>query len=262
MLVGVISDLHANIPALYATLDHLEDLGMNSLLCAGDLVGYYTFPDQVIRELSKRPDLSGIVMGNHDLCIAGGIFADQFTSDFMATLTMAFMETQNFDALQAIGWGVKNTDKGLARFLLQDNFFIDQFDGVGIAMLHGCPNTVCREQMSEVNSYLPQNKAQANKLAIMDFLVHNKAQILISGHTHLAYKIEVAPGLVALNSGSVGQPRDGDPRACCATIEIENGEISAIDFHRVEYDILETQKPVRGESELPASLADRLAEGR
>jgi predicted phosphodiesterase len=262
MLVGVISDIHANIPALYATLDHLQDLGINALLCGGDLVGYYTFPDQVIRELSNHPDLVGIVMGNHDLCIAGGIFADRFTSDFMGTLTMAFMATENFDALQAIGWGVKNTDRELARFLIQDNFFVDQFDGVGIAMLHGCPNAVCNEQMSEVNSYLPKNKVEANKLALMDFLVHNKAQILITGHTHLPYKVEIAPGIIAINAGSVGQPRDGDPRASSATIETENGQIISIDFHRVEYDLAEAQKPIYGETDLPQSLAERLAQGR
>lgn len=53
LLIGVISDIHANIAALYATLDHFDDLGINTLLCAGDLVGYYTFPDQVIREIKS-----------------------------------------------------------------------------------------------------------------------------------------------------------------------------------------------------------------
>lgn len=262
MLIGVISDIHANIPALYATFDYFEEMGVNSILCAGDLVGYYTFPDQVIREVSTRPDISGMVMGNHDLCIAGGIFADRFTSDFMATLTMAFMATQNFDALQAIGWGVKNTNKDLAQFLIQDNFFVDQFDGVGIAMLHGCPNTICNEQMSEINAYMPRNKAEENKLALMDFLVHNKARILISGHTHLPYRVDIAQGIAAINAGSVGQPRDGDPRASCATIEAENGQILAIDFHKVTYDFSETQKPIYEETELPNSLAERLASGK
>jgi len=263
MLIGVISDIHANIPALYATLDYLDDMGVNSLLVAGDLVGYHTFPDQVIRELSTRSDLTGIVMGNHDLCIAGGIFADRFTPDFLANMTQSFLMTQNFDALAAIGWGVKNIDPKLAQFLLQDNFFVEEFNNIGIAMMHGCPNQVCSEQMSEINSYLPEDKAQANKLGIMDLLLNNAAQILITGHTHLPFRVDIAAGtIVALNPGSVGQPRDGDPRASFLTIEVNGDEFPSIEFHKAKYDISATQQPIYKELELPNSIAERLSHGR
>jgi len=63
--------------------------------------------------------MTGIVMRNHDMMVAGGIFAELFTSDFLATLTQAFMATSNFDALQIIGWGVKNTAIGGTGFIIR-----------------------------------------------------------------------------------------------------------------------------------------------
>jgi putative phosphoesterase len=122
-------------------------------------------------------------------------------------------------------------------------------DSVNIAVYHGSP----RVPLSE---YVMPEEAE---MRAAQLIAESECNLLVLGHTHKPYAIEHGDALL-LNPGSVGQPRDGDPRACYAIVEIVEGKIS-LHIHRVKYDIERTQEKMKRLG-LPEPLATRLRLGR
>ncbi len=221
----VLSDIHANLPALEAVLEDVE--GEEFLFC-GDLIGYYVWPDEVV-EIAREKDFTG-VRGNHDEALA---------------------TRSNFgfrgEAVEALNWTEENISRENLEYVENLPYTRkDVIDGRTVFMAHGSPNR-------PVEEYVHPSQATAAFLERQGV----EADVLLLGHTHVPFVKEIQ-GTLVVNPGSVGQPRDGDPRASYATLDLENLDA---EIHRVEYDVERVQEAVREEG-LPETLAERLEHGR
>ncbi|ADQ65830.1 phosphoesterase [Halogeometricum borinquense DSM 11551] len=219
MRVAVISDVHANRVALDAVLDDMPDV--DSILCAGDVVGYNPWPAECVAELRARDVPT--VMGNHDRAVASDT-------------------TFRFNAMAAAG--VKH-----AREKLDDDAMTwlsdlpderTEFDG-RVRLTHDHP------RIQDKYTYPDEFEA--------DFL--DGEDVLVLGHTHVQGHRVFDEGIV-MNPGSVGQPRDGDPRAAYAILDLDD---LTVDERRVDYDIEAVVDAVT-EAGLPERIGRRLYDGK
>jgi len=219
MKVGVISDVHANRVALDAVLADMP--AVDALLSAGDVVGYNPWPAECVAALRRRDVPS--VMGNHDRAVAGGT-AFRFNS--MARAGVEHARDELSDDQQA--WLADRPDS------------LRAFDG-RVRVVHGHPEDPDRYTYPE--DFSP------------DML--GDEEVLVMGHTHVQHHEVYDEGIV-MNPGSVGQPRDGDPRAAYAVLDLDDHSVAE---HRVGYDVEAVQAAVR-EAGLPEKIGLRLAKGR
>lgn len=231
MKIAIISDIHANIEALNAVL---RDIGkVTSIYCVGDLVGYGPDPNKVIEILETLGIKS--VMGNHDY----------------ATINNAPVGFNEI-AAAAVHWGHKNISKENMKLLssLPEHLLVE-YDNLSMYLVHGSPR-------DPLNEYIIPNTPDE---LLLHFLNNTKADFLIMGHTHLPFytNFEEQNGGIVLNPGSVGQPRDHDPRASYCIIEYEDEKIG-IEIKRIDYDINKVSEKIRNAG-LPEFLAERLFHG-
>jgi diadenosine tetraphosphatase ApaH/serine/threonine PP2A family protein phosphatase len=239
--VAVISDIHANWHALEAVLEAVEREEPDELWCLGDLVGYGPRPNPCCVAVERRAALS--LAGNHDLGVLGVLDLGEFTGD----------------AVVAARWTRGVLAEGSRAFLqsLQSSGRRE-----GAELFHASPRDPVWEYVI----------SEETALAALEMTV---SPLVLVGHSHVALSVSLANGDLSgavapdgteaplddarwlLNPGSVGQPRDGDPRAAWLELDFEarTGR-----FHRVSYDIARTQSELR-ERDLPEALAERLAHG-
>jgi predicted phosphodiesterase len=241
MRVAVVSDIHSNLHALEAVLAAIDAEAPDELWCLGDLVGYGPRPNECCAAIAERADVC--LGGNHDLAVRGTIDLDEFggeagiaarwTSDVLAPPARALL-----DRLEP---------EGTAH---------------GVALYHGS----ARDPIWE---YVLSDEGALATLELTD------APLVLVGHSHVALQVilsgedldgglapagrEVDLGGVRalLNPGSVGQPRDSDPRAAYLLLDLGAQRAS---FRRVEYDVERTQREMR-DAGLPEMLAARLELG-
>jgi diadenosine tetraphosphatase ApaH/serine/threonine PP2A family protein phosphatase len=240
--VGIFSDVHANLEALLAVLEFFEKSDCSRLLCCGDLVGYGPDPAACIETV--RRSRARVVCGNHDAAAVGRKDVGDFNSA----------------AAEAIAW-TRDALRESDTIYLENLPLTDRFAPFHI--VHGSPSE------PEAFEYILTLRDAVE--AIGD----STESICVVGHTHLPLAVEEVNGSPAkalkgqrfevreegrylVNVGSVGQPRDGDPRACCALYDANAGEFS---FHRVPYDVAAVQAKIR-QAGLPEFLAARLSSGR
>lgn len=218
--MAVISDIHSNLPALEAVLEEVK--GMR-IFCLGDLVGYNPFPSEVIELLVKR-DIPSI-MGNHDNAVLTG------DTSWL-----------NPVAASAIEWTIDAlTEENMEYLKGLPIFHEDEFYAV-----HGSP----REPLEEY--VYPDYPADV----LESFFVYTKRRAIGLGHTHVPFKTSFGEKLI-FNPGSVGQPRDLDPRAAYAIFDSDNNEV---EINRVSYDIEIVSNAIK-KAGLPKILAERLPLG-
>lgn len=193
MKIGIISDIHGNYEALKAVLSELDKLNISEIYCLGDVVGYYSQVNECCAELISRN--IPCVMGNHDWYMAGSGFCPRSRS-----VNDCLVYQRNVITIENIEW--------LRSFPLQRHIG-------NIHMLHGGWSDPIDEYLQPTQEYFSR-------------IVGN---IFVSGHTHIQ-SIHKFNGKIYCNPGSVGQPRDNDPRAAFAVYE--KGVFS---LHRVEYDM-------------------------
>ncbi len=220
MKVAVIADIHSNLPALEAVL---RDIGDVEICCLGDLVGYYPFPDEVVEEIRDR----GIrcVMGNHDHAVVTG-------------------DVRGFNpyAARAVLWTRKRMrGKNVAYLASLPLSYRNSF-----YMVHGSPRR-CLEEY--VTMDYPDEVLES-------FFLLAERSILALAHTHVPYVRRLGSRLL-FNPGSVGQPRDHDPRAGYAIIDVEKKHV---EIRRVRYDVEAVVEAVTREG-LPGVLGYRLRDG-
>ncbi len=225
----VISDIHSNMEAFKAVLAQAET--WDRVVFVGDAVGYGASPNEVIAEL-KQLDVVGC-MGNHDYAVLS-LDTDWF----------------NERAVQAIRWTNDQltiaSKSWLANLPSRNEFSIAN---LSVGLVHGSPRRPLYEYVMPNTSTvrLEEDRKEMN------------VDILVLGHTHVPFIKEV-PGGIVFNPGSVGQPRDGDPRASYIQMEV-GGDSVDLQIRRVEYPIEKASSKIY-KAGLPPFLGDRLYLGR
>ncbi len=243
----ILSDIHANLTALDACLASVEGR-WEKILCLGDIVDYGPDPNEVAERVKTLAPF--IIRGNHDKVVAGLADLDDFNpvAQIAARWTREVLKPENSAYVAQLPKGPANTD--------------------GVTMVHG--------------AYHDEDEYVFAPLQAMGGLLESPSAVTFFGHTHyqggFSYRTghigvihltpEPGPNFAALrlepgtryliNPGSIGQPRDGDPRSAFAIADLDH---QVIEFWRVPYDIAEVQKRMQSAG-LPASLIERLAAGR
>jgi predicted phosphodiesterase len=240
MRVAVISDVHANYHALEAVLEQVDAVRVDAVWCLGDTVGYGPRPNECCERVEARADRC--LVGNHDLVALGELNVSDF----------------NDEAAAAAVW-TSSVLTPESRAFLASLRPVGQAEGVDLY------HASARDPVWEY--VLTEEAARAT-------FELSSAPLILVGHSHVALALtrdgdEVAGGLAPagteadlngrwlLNPGSVGQPRDGDPRAAWLLLDLERRFAA---FHRVPYSIEDTQSEMR-ERGLPRALATRLERG-
>jgi diadenosine tetraphosphatase ApaH/serine/threonine PP2A family protein phosphatase len=239
MRVAIFSDIHGNLEALMAVLEKLADFNIKKAICLGDVVGYGADPNACVAQIQESASV--VMAGNHDWVAVGLADASLF----------------NPIALAAIRWTTSQLTHDHADFLRQCPLFLDEDS---VRYVHASP--VCPDAWDYVSS------PQWGRLA----LSKSECALCFIGHSHKAFICSesgqedvVVEGDLCLNPahrylinvGSVGQPRDGDPRAAFVIWDQDTGNLA---LHRVSYNVSAAQAKIRSAG-LPGFLADRLSVG-
>ncbi|MFX1286521.1 MAG: metallophosphoesterase family protein [Promethearchaeota archaeon] len=246
--LAVISDIHANIMALDAVLKDIEKNFPEVIeyLCPGDLVGYGPNPVEVINRVINETKFVAITKGNHDHAIGGG---GRDIANFAT-----YIGNFNSHAQEAIKWQAQKLTPEEKTLLYQlPSSRTVPYNEISISIIHGSPQY-------PLNEYIRPNTPEQKDL--FPFMELFEIGILLLGHTHIPFidksqSSETGQDILMCNPGSVGQPRDRDPRASYAVLDLET--ISA-EIIRVEYDIDEVIKRI-DEAGLPTFLGERLQKG-
>lgn len=246
MLWGVLSDIHSNIEALDAAIERLSGQGAAGWICCGDIVGYGAEPNPVLEKLRGLKDLHA-VRGNHDLAVLGRMDIAWFNEAARAAVEY----TQRTITEENLAWL-----KELPPRLETEAFTV----------VHGSPRNPAEEYLVTVQQF-------------HDNCSYFKVSPCFVGHSHLPMAFlmsepvsfvdhaPLTPGQVVglprktkivINPGSVGQPRDHEPRASCGLLDTEKRTFT---LHRVAYDVEAVQKKIR-DAGLPEFLAMRLSYGQ
>ena len=245
MKYAILADIHANLDALEAVLADIEKHGgVDCIWCLGDIVGYGPDPRQCIEIIRER--CSDCVAGNHDWAAAGKISASLF----------------NIDASAAVSWTAAQLSEEDIRYLrgLPEVMERDRF-----TLVHGSPIAPLWEY---VLSSTDAKVALKHFKTPYCFVGHSHLPLLFEcgGSTTYCKLVDTAPGYhlmlgtnrLLINPGSVGQPRDHDPRAAYAILDMDLGRVT---WQRVEYNVAAVQDRMV-HAGLPESLIQRLKSGR
>ena len=236
--VAVITDIHANLPAFEAALSWIDGEGIHQVYCGGDLVGYGPRPNEVCRLISERQ--LPTIYGNYDWAIA----RDE------EDCGCAYVTPHDREIGQlSVDWTLVNTDEASKHFMRELPF--DRRFGLGgkrVRLVHGSPR--------KVNEYLFEDKP---KKTFERIAAGADCDVLAFGHTHKPWVREYG-GVLFVNCGAVGKPKDGDPRAAFATLAARDGELE-VEIRRVTYPAEEVAAEMR-EVGLPDELAANLVSAR
>jgi putative phosphoesterase len=234
MRVAILSDIHGNKHALEAVLADIDQKEVDQAYCLGDLVGYGAFPNEVI-DLIRRRQIP-TVMGNYDDGV--GFDRDECGCAYKDAEMRRLGDLSLFWSRDQ----VTAENKAFLRSLHPQIRFTAE--GKRVLLVHGSPR--------KINEYFYEDRP----LSSFERLAQSsEADVIVMGHTHLPYTKEVA-GVLFVNDGSVGKPKDGDPRASYVLLQIDEGGVSS-SLERVPYDVAAAAAAVRA-SELPAHFADML----
>jgi predicted phosphodiesterase len=252
--LAIVSDIHANLPALEAVLADVQSAGVDQLWCLGDVVGYGAHPDECTSLIAERCSLC--LVGNHDLAVLGELDDSAF-SPAAATAVRWTRETARQETIEFLR-GLEPAEESRE-----------------VALYHASPR-------DPVWEYVLWPDQAAECIAVQ------AARVSLVGHSHVALffvmggdrrppgqsielddvakgaqasagtRLDLSEGRWLINPGSVGQPRDGDPRAAWLELDTDAWEAT---YHRVEYEIDRAAEAIAA-SELPEHLAKRLYVGQ
>jgi predicted phosphodiesterase len=233
-IAAVITDIHGNLPALQAALARIEALGVQRVFCGGDLVGYGPHPNEVCALIAQRRIPT--IHGNYDYAIA----RDE------EDCGCAYVTAHDRKLGQlSVDWTLANTSRESKEFMRGLCFDLRfPVGGVDVHLVHGSPR--------KVNEYLFEDKPATlyERLAAAE-----SGPVLAFGHTHKPWVREYGRVLF-VNCGSVGKPKDGDPRAAFVVLRA-TGDGVGVTVERVAYDAGAVAAEVR-EAGLPSEFADKL----
>jgi putative phosphoesterase len=232
--IAVITDVHANLPALEAAFAKIESLGVDSVYCGGDLVGYGPHPSEVCTAIEARAIPT--IYGNYDYAIGRDI----------PDCGCAYVTQHDREIGQlSVEWTLAHTDRRAKDFMRGLPFDLRfELAGKRIRLVHGSPR--------KVNEYLFEDKPARTFERIAALA---DCDVLVFGHTHKPWVHEYG-GVLFVNCGAVGKPKDGDPRGSFALLE-EAADGVSISIERADYDALTVAREMRAVG-LPEELADNL----
>ncbi len=240
MRVAVISDIHANLHALEAVVEAIGHESPDAIWCLGDLVGYGPQPTACCEWAAANTQVC--LAGNHDLGVLGTLDLDDFSPD----------------AAAAAIW-TRGTLTAEARTFLEG--LTSSAEHAGVGLYHASPRDPVWEYVLTWETARDSIRAAPTALTLVG---HSHVPLAvvdgrgsIGGHAGEGTELDLAEGRWLLNPGSVGQPRDGDPKAAWLLLDLEARHAS---FRRVPYDIARSQAEIRAEG-LPDALAERLGYG-
>lgn len=237
--IAIFSDLHGNSAATEAVLAAIAAEAPDAVYCLGDLVGYGARPNETIA-MNRR---SGIptIMGNYD----DGVGFDR--DDCGCAYTDAEEEARGQQSLFWTRDVTTEENKAYLRTLMPEIRF--EAEGVRFRLVHGSPR--------RMNEYLFEDRdprSLARIAAMAD------ADVLVFGHTHQPWVREIA-GVLMVNDGSVGKPKDGDPRAAWTLFTVVADQQVQVEVRRVPYDITSMAAAIRAADGLPDHFARDIETG-
>jgi len=253
MKIALFSDIHSNLPALEAFFEDLESTKPDSVFCLGDLVGYNIWPNEVIQEIRKR----GIptIAGNYDYGVG------RSSDDCGCAYKTNEEKEMGAQSIALTNQLILPEERQYLRTLpahIQLEYQLNN-TSLFLLMVHGSPR--------KINEYLFEDRDQKSMLRILE---HSNTDLLFFGHTHkpyhriFEYEMEGQKAFRhAINLGSIGKPKDGDPRACYVLITINDNSSKfdknsiQVEFIRVAYDVEKAARAVEA-SILPNAYADML----
>jgi putative phosphoesterase len=224
MLIGLISDVHSNAVALENVLSILDEMGVEKILHAGDIIGYNPYPNETVALFREYKIIS--IMGNHERALITGDI-----SDFNPYAAISLLWTKK-------GLSPENLEY-IMKLKNREHISVEK---KSIVLIHGSPR--------DVDEYIFPENVSAHFLAI------TKADVLVLGHTHVQFKKDYSLGIV-LNPGSVGQPRDENPESAFAVFDTAREEVT---LHRTSYDVEKVIEDMHS-AHLPDRLGLRLRFG-
>ncbi len=255
MKIALFSDIHANLPALEAFFDDVETRSPDALYCLGDLVGYNVWPNEVVAEIRKRRIPT--IAGNYDYGVARNIDdcgcayktdEERAMGQVSISFTNGLMHDREREYLRSLPAHIR------LDFQLNN-------DRISMLLVHGSPR--------RINEYLFEDRDEKSLLRIME---QADADIMCFGHTHRPYHRILGSGPEpgrfrhAINTGSVGKPKDGDPRGCYVLLTIDAAssvfaqESIRVEFVRFGYDLERAATAIEN-SPLPDAFAGMLRSG-
>ena len=246
MRYALISDIHANLPALEAVIAHIsEQDGLSATYHLGDLVGYAPWPNETVALLQNR-GIAGVA-GNYDSTVG---------TDYRHCGCRYEDPRQEELSHVSYGWTRQHVSPSTKEFLAGLPFRIDlrpnggHQSGPQVILVHGSPtlNTL----------YWTEDRPDDFCLKMANLAGAKRGDVIVFGHTHLPWQREVE-GIHFVNTGSVGRPKDGDWRAGYVLLEAGGGPVS-LEFVRVQYDLERAMRGIR-ESDLPNEFAEYLRSG-
>jgi len=246
---ALVSDIHGNLEALTAVLEDIRQQGITEIYCLGDIIGYGPNPRECIDRIMR---VDACILGNHD---QGALFDPE---GFNSGAERAIFWTR--EQLEAPGGDPEQNAKrwdflGELPRSIREN---------GALFVHGSARNPLNEYVFPEDIYNPKK---------MEKIFALTERLCFQGHTHVPgvftedlkfyspdeinYSYELSDSKTLFNVGSVGQPRDGDPRACYAILE--DGTVT---YRRVEYPFEETIRKIHDIPDLDNFLGDRLREGK
>ncbi|GAB4449799.1 MAG: metallophosphoesterase family protein [Anaerolineae bacterium] len=237
--ITIFGDIHANLPALEAVQADMAARRLSNFYCLGDLVGYGTSPNEVISVIREWniPTL----MGNYDQGVGNS------SDDCGCAYTNPVAEALG---KRSIAWTNDHTteeNKAFLRQLLQQIPL--QLGDLRVVLVHGSPR--------RINEYLFEDRPDSSLERLLDMV---EADVLVCGHTHLPYHRILPSGRHVVNAGSVGKPKDGDPRAGYVVLQASGRELE-VNFMRVAYDIERAAQAIEA-STMPHEYAQMLRTGK
>ncbi len=241
MRYGFISDIHSNLEALQAVLTDLTNRSVARLICLGDIVGYGPKPNECVALVREKSDY--VLLGNHDAGAIGKTEIQNFTLNARAALewTREVLTPENYRYLSELPM----------KIILDD-----------MTLVHATPgHPEAWEYLADAHDAEPNFEAFRTHLC---FVGHSHVPIAFCKEGSRFWAIRDQQLLIQpeiryiINVGSVGQPRDGDPRACYGVYDTQT---AVFEYFRVPYNITKTQSDMQ-KARLPDFLIRRLAVGR
>lgn len=255
--IAFFSDVHANLPALEAVLEDIDRRRPDVVFCLGDLVGYAPWPNEVVETVRRRAIPT--IAGNYDEGV--GLDSDDCGCAYTSEADKRLGERSIAFTNQIVTNDTRTFLRGLPRELRIAFEQEGEESPLHMLMVHGSPR--------RINEYLFEDRPDKSFLRMMRSAA---ADLMLFGHTHRPYHkalLDDVDGTAAtrhaVNIGSVGKPKDGDPRACYVVVHLDPVHPRTagpkIEFVRIEYDVDRAVDAIE-ESPLPDAFAVMLRDGR